>query len=174
MKPLYAAGESLTITDLGRCYLHKQGRTVGVGLRAASAEMTMRLEFKILRGVTKMNRRITTLVFWRADFDLFRDLLGRIPSGGALKGKGAQENWLIKDSLWEHRDGLLSCAESWGSMAESHFGWIWWFWLSPSTKRKCTETEAGAGYLGGCRDVACLCEDGVRKAKAHLELNLAR
>lgn len=28
--------------------------------------------------------------------------------------------------------------------------------------------------MGECGDIACLCGDGVRKAKAHLELNLAR
>jgi len=53
---LVKASQSRTL----RCYLHKQGR---VWLRAASAEMTMRLELKILRGVTKMNSRITTLDF---------------------------------------------------------------------------------------------------------------
>lgn len=34
--------------------------------------------------------------------------------------------------------------------------------------------RAGTGYLGGYRDVACVCKDGVRKVKTRLELNLAR
>lgn len=53
--------------------------------------MTMKLKFKILRGVTKTNSR-RDLDFGRAEFELFRDLLGRIPLGGVLKGKGAQES----------------------------------------------------------------------------------
>lgn len=53
------------------------------------------VKFKILRGVSNTYSRITTLDFPRADFGLFRDLLGRIPYETALKGKGAQENWLI-------------------------------------------------------------------------------
>lgn len=82
----------------------------------------LRDEFKILRGVTKTNSKIRALDFWRTDLDLFRDMLGKIPLGGALKGKGAQESWLIKDSLLEHGDGLLPCVESWASMAGSHGG----------------------------------------------------
>lgn len=56
--------------------------------------------FKILRGLGNTNSKITTLDFPRADFGLFRDLLGRIPCETALEGKGAQENWLIiKDDI---------------------------------------------------------------------------
>ena len=36
------------------------------------------MEFRIPRGKSKTNSRITTLDFRRADFDLFRDLCGRI------------------------------------------------------------------------------------------------
>ena len=37
------------------------------------------VEFKILRAARKAHSRLTTLGFRRADFDLFRDLLGRVP-----------------------------------------------------------------------------------------------
>ena len=37
------------------------------------------VEFRILRGGRRAKSRITTLGFRRADFSLFRDLLGRIP-----------------------------------------------------------------------------------------------
>lgn len=60
---LYAAGESLTVRDSKRCYLHKEGRAVWVWLRAASAEMIMSLEFEILRRVPRANSRITDLNF---------------------------------------------------------------------------------------------------------------
>lgn len=71
-------------------------------------------EFKILRGVSDTNSRITTLNFPRADFGLFRDLLGRIPCETALEGKGAQENWLIiKDNFLKAQEWSMTvCKQS--------------------------------------------------------------
>lgn len=43
--------------------------------------------------------------------------------------------------------------------------------LAEPEHKKCTEIEAGTGYLG---DIDYLCRDGVRKAKAHLKLKLGR
>ena len=37
------------------------------------------VEFKILRTVRKAHSKLTTLDFRRAEFGLFRDLLGRVP-----------------------------------------------------------------------------------------------
>ncbi|GAB0208733.1 hypothetical protein GRJ2_003339000 [Grus japonensis] len=53
------------------------------------------VEFKILRAVRRAHSKLTTLDFRRADFGLFRDLLGRIPWDKALEGRGAQDSWLI-------------------------------------------------------------------------------
>ena len=53
------------------------------------------VEFKILRAVRREHSKLTTLDFRRADFGLFRDLLGRVPWDTALEGRGAQESWLI-------------------------------------------------------------------------------
>ncbi|GAB0210292.1 cAMP-dependent protein kinase inhibitor alpha [Grus japonensis] len=39
--------------------------------------------------------KLTTLEFRRADFGLFRDLLGRVPWDKALEGRGAQDSWLV-------------------------------------------------------------------------------
>ncbi|GAB0205782.1 hypothetical protein GRJ2_003043800 [Grus japonensis] len=47
------------------------------------------VEFRILRAARRVCSKLTTLDFRRADFDLFRDLLGRIPWDKALKGRGA-------------------------------------------------------------------------------------
>ena len=46
------------------------------------------VEFKILRAPRRL---LTTLDFRRADFGLFRDLLGRVPWDKALEGREAQE-----------------------------------------------------------------------------------
>jgi len=58
------------------------------------------LEFKILRSVRRAYSKFTTLDFRRADFGLFRDLLGRVPWDKALEGRGSEESCLIfKDHL---------------------------------------------------------------------------
>ncbi|GAB0207020.1 hypothetical protein GRJ2_003167600 [Grus japonensis] len=53
------------------------------------------VEFGILRAARRARSKLTTLDFRRADFGLFRDLLGRIPWDKALEGRGAQDSWLI-------------------------------------------------------------------------------
>ena len=53
------------------------------------------MEFKSHRAARRVHSKITTLDFRRADFGLFRDLLGRVPWDKALKGRGIQENWLL-------------------------------------------------------------------------------
>ncbi|GAB0182044.1 mitochondrial enolase superfamily member 1 [Grus japonensis] len=45
------------------------------------------VEFRILRAVRRAHSKLTALDFRRADFGLFRDLLGRIPWDKALEGK---------------------------------------------------------------------------------------
>ncbi|GAB0193347.1 nucleoside diphosphate kinase 6 [Grus japonensis] len=43
------------------------------------------VEFKILRAVRRAHSKLTALDFRRADFGLFRDLLGRLPRDKALE-----------------------------------------------------------------------------------------
>ncbi|GAB0185820.1 hypothetical protein GRJ2_001047300 [Grus japonensis] len=50
------------------------------------------VEFRILRAARRARSKLTTLDFSRADFGLFRDLLGRIPWDKALEGRGAQDS----------------------------------------------------------------------------------
>ncbi|GAB0203837.1 hypothetical protein GRJ2_002849300 [Grus japonensis] len=53
------------------------------------------VEFRILRAARRACSKLTALDFRRADFGLFRDLLGRTPWDKALEGRGAQDSWLI-------------------------------------------------------------------------------
>ena len=46
------------------------------------------VEFRILRAARRVHSKLTTLDFRRADFGLFRDLLGRIPWDKAWKEEG--------------------------------------------------------------------------------------
>lgn len=58
------------------------------------------VHFCIQRTVRMEHSKLISLDLLRADFDLFRGLLGRMPCNKALKGRGAQESWLIlKDHL---------------------------------------------------------------------------
>jgi len=53
------------------------------------------VEFRILHGGSRAISRIKTLDFRRADFALFRKLLGGIPWARALKGRRVQECWSL-------------------------------------------------------------------------------
>lgn len=53
------------------------------------------VEYKLLRGINETKSSITTLDIRRKEFELLRDLLGRIPKEIALEIKGAWENCLI-------------------------------------------------------------------------------
>ncbi|GAB0178017.1 hypothetical protein GRJ2_000267000 [Grus japonensis] len=66
------------------------------------------VEFKMLRATRRACSKLTTLDFRRADFCLFRDLLGRIPWDKALEGRGAQDSWLIfKGHLLQPQEGCI-------------------------------------------------------------------
>ena len=56
------------------------------------------VEFKNLRAVRGVHSKVTTTDFRRADFGLFRDLLGRVAWDKALEGRGAQESSRIQGS----------------------------------------------------------------------------
>jgi len=62
---------------------------VGGNLGCSDHEM---VEFGNLHGGNRAISRITTLDFRRANFGLFKDLLGRIAWVRALEGRGLQES----------------------------------------------------------------------------------
>ena len=51
------------------------------------------MEFSVLGEVRRRDSK--TLDFWRADFELFRRLVGRVPWGSVLESKGVQDGWLL-------------------------------------------------------------------------------
>ena len=66
------------------------------------------MEFKTLRVARRAHSKLAALDFRRADFGLFRDLLGRVPWDTALEGRGAQESWLIfKDHLLQAQERCI-------------------------------------------------------------------
>ena len=53
------------------------------------------VEFSILGEVRMGVSKTAALAFWMADFELFRTLVGRVPWESVLKGRGAQEGWML-------------------------------------------------------------------------------
>ena len=78
------------------------------------------VEFKILKAVRRAHSKLNTLAFRRADFGLFRDLLGRVPWDKALEGRGAQESWLVfKDHLLQAQERCISTKRKSGKNART-------------------------------------------------------
>ncbi|GAB0209097.1 hypothetical protein GRJ2_003375400 [Grus japonensis] len=146
---------------------------VGGSLGCSDHEM---VEFRILRGRSRTMSRITTLDFRRANFGLFKDLLGRIPWDRALEGKGAQESWSVSKHHFlraQDRCILKSRKSSKGGRRPA--------WMSKELPEKLKgKKEVYRMWKKGLptweeyRDVVRLRRDATRKAKAHLELNVAR
>ncbi|GAB0209615.1 hypothetical protein GRJ2_003427200 [Grus japonensis] len=146
---------------------------VGGSLGCNDHEM---VEFRILHGRSRAISRITTLDFRRANFGLFKDLLGRIPWVRALEGKGAQESWSIfKHHFLRAQDQCIpkSRKSSKGGRRPA--------WMSKELLEKLKgKKEAYRMWKKGLatweeyRNIVRVCRGTTRKAKAHLELNLAR
>ncbi|GAB0181755.1 hypothetical protein GRJ2_000640800 [Grus japonensis] len=77
------------------------------------------VEFKNLKTVRRAHSKLTALDIRRADFSLFRDLLGRLPWDKALEGREAQESWLVfKDHFLQPQQQRGSQAKMPGSLHE--------------------------------------------------------
>ncbi|KFV15150.1 hypothetical protein N340_13388, partial [Tauraco erythrolophus] len=117
-----------------------------------------------------------TLHFRRADFGLFRDQLGRVQWDEALEGRGAQNSWLIfKDHLLQAQERCIPRKRKSGRKTRR-----------PACMNKELLNQLGhkkkayRGWKQGqvaweeYRAIVRVTRDQVRKAKALIELNLAR
>ncbi|GAB0189054.1 hypothetical protein GRJ2_001370700 [Grus japonensis] len=99
---------------------NKEGLLGNVKLKGSlgSSDHEM-VEFKILRAVRRVHSKLTTLDFRRADFGLFRDLLGRLLWDKAQEGRGAQEIWLVfKDHLLQAQECCIPTKRKSGKNAQ--------------------------------------------------------
>ncbi|GAB0187949.1 hypothetical protein GRJ2_001260200 [Grus japonensis] len=79
---------------------NKEGLVGNVKLKASlGCSGHKMVEFKTLRAARRAHSKLTALDFRRADFGLFRDLLGRVPWDEGLEGRGAQENCKIMEQI---------------------------------------------------------------------------
>lgn len=134
------------------------------------------VEFEILSGGSKAKSRIATLDFRRANFDLLWDLLGAIPWARVLEGKGACESWLaFKWLFFQAQDRCVPVTKKSGKGARRPA------WMSKELmcklrgKKKVHDMwKKGLTTWEQYKNVVRDCRDATRKAKAHLELNLAK
>jgi len=164
-----------TLLDL--VLTNKEGlvEDVKVGDRLSCSDHEM-VEFRILSGGSRAISRIKPLDFRRANFDLFKELLGGIPWDRALEGRGVQELWLLFKNHFLHAQERcipLSKKSSKGGrrpawMSKELLAEIRW-------KRKVHGMwKEGQATWEEYRNVVRACRDAMRKAKVHLELNLTR
>ncbi|GAB0190131.1 hypothetical protein GRJ2_001478400 [Grus japonensis] len=134
------------------------------------------VEFRILRAARRAHSKLTTLDFRRADFGLFRDLLGRIPWDKALEGRGAQDSWLIfRSHLLQAQERCIPTKRK-SSKSTKRPPWMNKELLGKVKQKK----EAYRGWKQGqvaweeYRETVRTATDQVRKAKALIEISLAR
>ncbi|GAB0188220.1 hypothetical protein GRJ2_001287300 [Grus japonensis] len=134
------------------------------------------VEFRILRAARRALSKLTTLDFSRADFGLFRDLLGRIPWDKALEGRGAQDSSLIfKGHLLQAQERCIPTKRKSGKSTKRPP------WMNKELLGKVKQKkEAYRGWKQGqvaweeYRETVRAGREQVRKAKALIEISLAR
>jgi len=118
---------------------------------------------------------IKTLDFRRANFGLFKELVGGIPWVRALEGREVQESWsLFKHHFFHAQDRCIPLRK------KSSKGGRRPAWTSkelPAELRWKREVygmwKEGKATWEEYRNVVIACRDATRKANVHLELNLA-
>jgi len=160
-----------TLLDL--VLTNKEGlvEDVKVGGRLGCSDHEM-VEFRILRGGSTALSMIKTLDLRRADIALFKELLVGIPWARTLEGRGVQECWsLFKHHFLHAQERYIPLRKKSSNGGRRHA------WLN---KELLVEIRWNGMWKEGqatweeYRNVVRACRDATRKAKAHLELKLAR
>ncbi|CAM5145543.1 unnamed protein product [Natator depressus] len=134
------------------------------------------VEFRILTQGRKESSRIQTLDFRKADFDSLRELMGKIPWENNMRGKGVQEGWLyFKESLLRLQgQTILMCRKN--SKYGRRPAWLNSEILAALKYKKEAYKKWKIGQMtrDEYKNIARACRSKIRKAKSHLELQLAR
>ncbi|GAB0184760.1 hypothetical protein GRJ2_000941300 [Grus japonensis] len=134
------------------------------------------VEFKILRAMRRVHSKLTTLDFRRADFGLFRHLLGRLPWDKALEGRGAQDSWLMfKGHLLQAQERCIPTKKESGKNTKRPL-WMNKELLGKVKHKKEAYREWKQGQVAWeeYRETVRAARVQVRKAKALTEISLAR
>ncbi|KFZ63214.1 hypothetical protein N338_03891, partial [Podiceps cristatus] len=120
--------------------------------------------------------KVRTLNLRKAKFQLFKELVDRTPWETALRDKGAEQSWQIfKDAFHSAQELSIPRCKKSGKKGK-RLAWLSRdLWLKLKEKKEIhKQWKQGQVSWDEYKDVVLLCRDGVRKAKAWLELNLAR
>ncbi|KFZ59181.1 hypothetical protein N338_00715, partial [Podiceps cristatus] len=128
------------------------------------------------RDMGQAKSKVRTLNFRKSNFQLFRELVNGLPWQTVLRGKGAEQRWKIfKDTFCRAQELLIPRCKKSGKESKRPP------WLSrdllvklKGKKEMHRQWKQRQVSWEEYRDVAWLCRDRVRKAKACMELNLAR
>ncbi|CAM4569974.1 unnamed protein product [Lepidochelys olivacea] len=134
------------------------------------------VEFKILTQGRKESSRIRTLDFRKADFDSLRELMGKIPWENNMRGKGVQESWLyFKDSLMRLQGQTIPMCRK-NSKYGRQPAWLNSEILADLKYKKEAYKKWKIGQMTRYeyKNIVRGCRSEIRKAKSHLELQLAR
>ncbi|CAM5158164.1 unnamed protein product [Eretmochelys imbricata] len=134
------------------------------------------VEFRILTQGRKESSRIQTLDFRKTDFDSLRELLGKISWENNMRGKGVQESWLyFKESLLRLQgQNIPMCRKN--SKYGRRPAWLNSEILAALKYKKEAYKKWKIGQMtrDDYKNIARACRSEIRKAKSHLELQLAR
>ena len=133
------------------------------------------VEIRISCGRNRTPSRITTLDFRRANFDLFKQLLGEIPWDRVLEGKGAQDSWLaFKGCFFRAQDQSIPAGRKSRKGARRPTCLSRELVEKLKWKRRVYRSQKeGLATWEEYKTVVRGCREATRKAKASLELNLA-
>jgi len=143
----------------------------GGSLSCSDHEMVV---FRILRGGSRAVSRTKTLDLRRANFGLFKDLLGGIPWVRALEGRGVQESWSLFKHHFLHAQNQCIPLSKKSSKGSRRPTWMNEELLAEWQRKVYGMWKEGQATREEYRKVVRACWDATRKAKVHLELNLAR
>ena len=133
------------------------------------------LDFSILVEPQRGVSRTATLVFRKADFNLFRTMVEQVHWEVVLESMGAQEGWeYFKETVLKVQDLTIPMSRKTSQWARRP-GWLNRdLWLDLKNKRKVYGLwKSGQATYEDYRYVVKLCREKIRKAKAQLELSLA-
>nr|XP_048691935.1 uncharacterized protein LOC125630279 [Caretta caretta] len=131
---------------------------------------------RILTQGRKESSRIWTPDFRKVDFDSLRELMGRIPWENNMRGKGVQESWLyFKESLLRLQGQTIPMCRK-NSKYGRRPAWLNSEILADLKHKKEAYKKWKTGQMTKeeYKNIAQACRSEIRKAKSHLELQLAR
>ncbi|KFQ53833.1 hypothetical protein N334_03108, partial [Pelecanus crispus] len=128
------------------------------------------------RDMGKTRRTVRTLNFRKANFQLFKELVRRTPWETVLGDRGREQSWQIfKDTFHSAQELSVRKCKTAGKEGKRPA------WLSrdllvklKSKRELHRQRKQGQVSWGEYRETAQFCRDEVRKAKARMDLNLAR